>query len=81
MSERLRTSSRINRSLVSYKKKCFSLFLFLGSVCISASVFAKTDDELQRKIEALEARLAELEGRLESVASHGARDKGHDLDQ
>ena len=81
MSERSRKSSRINKSLFGHKKRCFSLFLFLGSICISTSVFAKTDDELQRKIEALEARLAELEGRLEGVASDGARGKGHDLDK
>ncbi|MEO8991857.1 MAG: DUF6733 family protein [Nitrosospira sp.] len=44
---------------------------------MSSAVFAKTDSELIKKLEILEARIAELEGRLESMSGPGNEIKDH----
>ncbi len=70
-------SSRSNGSVVTGIKKCFGLFLFLAAACMSSAVFAQTDSELRKRLETLEARIAELEGRLESKGSHGTEIGSH----
>src|SRR5690606_8583495 len=57
-------------------KGYLGLILFLGSACTSSAVLAQTDADLMKKLEILEARIAELEGRLERKAR--ADGKGHD---
>jgi hypothetical protein len=75
MSLKFRTNNSVNRSWIS-GKKLFGLFLFLGTACMSSAVLAKTDSELRKRLEILEARLLELEGRLESKGEQGERNAG-----
>ncbi|SET42391.1 hypothetical protein SAMN05216412_10698 [Nitrosospira multiformis] len=47
------------------KSKCLGLLLLLGGSCTSSAALLETDAELKKKLEILEARIAELEERLE----------------
>jgi hypothetical protein len=73
MSLKFGTNNSVNRSWISGNKKLLGLFLFLGTACISSSVLAKTDSELRKRLETLEARILELEARLESKGGQGDR--------
>ena len=76
MSLKFGTNNSVNRSWISGTKKLFGLFLFLATACMSSAVLAKTDSELRKRLETLEARLLELEGRLESKREQGERNAG-----
>ncbi|SFW14152.1 hypothetical protein SAMN05216414_102126 [Nitrosovibrio sp. Nv17] len=55
-------------------RKCLSLLIFLGGACSSPAALPQTDADLGKKLEFLEARIAELEARLEKTAG-GAEDR------
>src|SRR6185312_6515847 len=72
-------SSRVNTIVSRGRKKYLSLCLFIGAAFMSfnALALAQTEDELRKKLELLEARIAELEGRLENQEAQDVRGKGH----
>ena len=72
-------SSRVNTIVSRGMKKYLRLCLFLGAAFMSSNALAlaQTEDELRRKLELLEARIAELEGRLENQEAQDVRGKGH----
>ena len=79
MSVLLKASSRVNTIVSRGRKKYLGLYLFLGAAFMSSNALAlaQTEDELRKKLELLEARIAELEGRLENQEAQDVRGKGH----
>lgn len=78
-----KSRNKIDKSRIGRIEKCRGLFLFLGATCISSAAFAQTDAELKAKLEAMEARIVELEARLERKGRQvveGA-DRGFDMEK
>lgn len=68
------------KNLTREMKKCLGLLLFLGGICASSVALSETDADLRKKLEILEARIAELEGRLERTGGQ-RQSKDHGFTQ
>ena len=53
------------------------MLLFFGSACGSSAVLSQTDAELRKKLEILEGRIMELEGRLDRARGHAESEELH----